>query len=118
MSMPEHLDRMRMQHMLDHAREALEMVGSRVQDDVLANRLLQLALVQLAGVVGEAARRVSDQTQARYPEIPSRNTIATGDRLRRGLPIDGGLVRHTIIVDFPPLLASLERALSSEPAND
>jgi uncharacterized protein with HEPN domain len=58
MSMPEHGDRMRMQHMLNHAREALEMIESRAQDDVLADRMLQLDLVQLTGVVGEAARGV------------------------------------------------------------
>jgi uncharacterized protein with HEPN domain len=60
---------------------------------------------------------VSDQTQARYPDISWRNAIATGDRFRRAHAIDGDLVRATIIGDFPPLVALLERVLSSTPAD-
>jgi len=45
-------------HMLDHAREAVELTRDRSRADLDEDRLLNLALVRLVEVMGEAASRV------------------------------------------------------------
>jgi len=56
-------DAVPMRHMLDHAREACELVVGRSRAEIHADRLLQLALTRLVEIVGEAAGRVSRETQ-------------------------------------------------------
>ena len=68
--MTEHDDRLPMHQMLGHAREALDMIRGRTQGELATNRMLQLALVHLVQIVGEAATRVSRAGQAAHPTIP------------------------------------------------
>jgi uncharacterized protein with HEPN domain len=113
--MSEHDDRLPMHQMLEHAREAVEMIRGRTRVELPENRMLQLALVHLVQVVGEAASRVSREAQARYREIPWGNAIATRHRMVHDYDrIDYGVVWDTIAEDFPPLVAALERALAGE----
>ena len=114
--MTEHDDRLPMHQMLEHAREAVEMIRGRSHVELSTNRMLQLALVHLVQVVGEAATRVSPAGQARYPEIPWGEAITTRHRMVHGYDtIDYDVVWDTIAEDFPPLVAALERALAGEP---
>jgi uncharacterized protein with HEPN domain len=113
--MSEHDDRLPMHQMLEHAREAVEMIRGRARTELPTNRMLQLALVQLVQVVGEAASRVSRAGQARHPEIPWGKAITTRHRMVHGYDrIDHDVVWDTIAEDFPPLVSALERALSGE----
>ena len=113
--MTEHDDRLRMHQMLEHAREAVEMISGRTRPELRTNRMLQLALVHLVQVVGEAATRVSRAGQTRYPEIPWGRAIGTRNRMVHDYDrILYDVVWDTIAVDFPPLVAALERALSDE----
>jgi uncharacterized protein with HEPN domain len=113
--MSEHDDRLPMYQMLEHAREAVEMIRGRSRAELSENRMLQLALVHLVQVVGEAASRVSREGQTTYPEIPWAEAITTRHRVVHGYDrIDYGVVWDTIAEDFPPLVAALERALAGE----
>jgi uncharacterized protein with HEPN domain len=58
--MPHHDDVVSLRQMLDHAREAADLVKQRVRADLDQDRVLSLALVQLCQILGEAASRVSD----------------------------------------------------------
>jgi uncharacterized protein with HEPN domain len=62
--MTEHDDRLPMHQMLEHAREAVEMIRGRTRAELRENRMLQLALVHLVQVVGEAAIRVRCRTNS------------------------------------------------------
>ena len=53
--MSRHEDSVRFNHMLDHAREAVGFTTGWLRDDLQENRLLNLALVRLVEMVGEAA---------------------------------------------------------------
>jgi uncharacterized protein with HEPN domain len=44
--------------MLDHPREAVEMVRNRSRTELDTDRMLNLALVRLMEIVGEAAARI------------------------------------------------------------
>ena len=112
--MSEHDDRLPMLQMLEHAREALEMIHGRSRAELATDRMLQLALVYLVQTIGVTATRVSHEGQSRYPEVPWGQAITTRHRMVHGYDrIDYGVVWDTIAGDFPPLVQALERALAS-----
>ena len=63
-------DRVLLQHMLDHSLEALAFAQGRSRADLDTDRLLNLALVRLLEIVGEAAARMPKEACARYPRVP------------------------------------------------
>jgi uncharacterized protein with HEPN domain len=102
-----------LEHMLDHAKGAIEASSTRRREDLDSDWQLRLALIKAVEVVGEAANRVSRQTQARFPEIPWREAITTRNRLSHGYDtVDLDQLWDTVMHDLPPLVAALERALS------
>jgi len=112
--MTQHDDVTRMHHMLDHAREAVAMLSSTTPEDLKRARMLQLALVRLVEIVGEAATRVSDGGQMRYPSIPWQKARGMRNRLVHGYDqIDLRVLWDTITDDLPPLIAELERILEA-----
>ena len=60
----------RMRHMRDHAREAIDMLGGKSQEELRDDRMLQLALVQLIEIVGEAAARVLADVRNAHSSVP------------------------------------------------
>ncbi|MBI3025011.1 MAG: hypothetical protein HYY66_04915, partial [Candidatus Tectomicrobia bacterium] len=52
--MSRHSDEIRLRHMLDHAREAVALARGKAKADLLNTRLLQLGLVRLVEIIGEA----------------------------------------------------------------
>ena len=56
--------------MLDHAKEAMAMARGKTRADLDSDRQLNLSLVRLLEIVGEAASRVPEQDRARYLNIP------------------------------------------------
>jgi len=48
----------RLRHMLEHAREAVALMTGKRREDLDSGRLLNLAMVRLVEIVGEAAARV------------------------------------------------------------
>ena len=59
-----------LRHMLDRAKEAAVLAHGKSRADLDTDRLLELALVRLLEIVGEAASRVPSEDCAGYPEIP------------------------------------------------
>jgi uncharacterized protein with HEPN domain len=57
--MSRHSDLIRLRHMPDHACEAVALVQGKTRGDLANTRLLQLGLVRLVEIIGEAAARVS-----------------------------------------------------------
>lgn len=111
--MTRHDPRLALQHMLDHAREALQMVEARTRTDLDKNRPLELALVRLLEVVGEAATRVPPDLQERYSGVPWRAVIGLRNRLIHGydsvdLDIVWQIVWQIVREDLAPLIRALE----------
>ena len=105
-------DSVPMRHMLDHAREALAMVGGRSRQDLDADRMLQLSLTHLVEIIGEAAGRVSREGRARLPYIPWQDAINTRNRFIHGYDtVDYDIVWQIASQELPVLIAALERAL-------
>lgn len=113
--MTRHDDTIRMLHMLDHAREAAAMIQGKVRADLQRERMLELALVRLVEIIGEAASRVSVEGQAKYSSIPWAEIIGMRNRLIHGYEeIDPDILWNTIEHDLPPLIAELEKILEPQ----
>ena len=66
--MTQHNDMIRLQHMLDHAKEAIELIAGKDKAELQRDRVLELALIRLIEIVGEACACTSIR--------PSRTTAA------------------------------------------
>ena len=98
--------------MLDHAKEALELITGTDKTELQHNRVLELALIRLVEIVGEASAKVSSETQAKYPSIPWPQVIGMRNRLIHGYDsVDLDVLWDTIEVDLPPLIAEIEKSI-------
>jgi uncharacterized protein with HEPN domain len=64
--MTRHNDTIRFRHMLDHAQEAVDLISGWKRGDLQRDGMLELALVRLVEIVGEAAARVSSEGQEKH----------------------------------------------------
>jgi len=95
--------------MRDHAVEAIEMLGERSLDQLQNDRTLQLALVQLIEIVGEAASRVPATVRETYPSVPWQLAADMRNKLIHGYDIvEFTVVYDTVKDDLPPLVAQLD----------
>jgi uncharacterized protein with HEPN domain len=109
-------DAIRIRHMLDAVQEALGFCASRTRNDLDRDRQLLLALVKDLEILGEAASRVSADTQRQWNRIPWAEIIAMRHRLIHGyFDIDVDIVWSTLQEDLPPLVAHLRDALVMPP---
>ena len=105
----------RMRHMLDYAREAVTLARGKSRADLDVDRVLNLALVHLVEIVGEAASRVSKDVQGQYPQIPWPHVVSTRNRLVHGYDfLDFDILWQTITEDLPELIAILEKIVPPE----
>ena len=70
--------------MLDHALEAVAMTKGKKRADLDKDRQLNLALVRLLEIIGEAASRIPKEEQTRYAEISWSEIISLRNRLIHG----------------------------------
>ena len=98
--------------MLDHAKEATDLIAGKDKIELQHNRVLELALIRLVEIVGEASAKVSSETQAKYPSIPWPQVIGMRNRLIHGYDsVDLDVLWDTIDVDLPPLIAEIEKIM-------
>ena len=105
-------DRIRLQHMLDAAQDALSFAEGRTREDLETDRQLVLAVVKCVEIVGEAAGQVPSEARSEVPGLPWRDIIAMRHRLVHAYyDINLDIVWSTLREDLPPLLATLKSAL-------
>jgi len=110
--MSRHDDSVSLRQMLDHAREAVIMIRPYTRSDLDSNRMLSLALIQLAQIVGEAANRVSKAERERHAEIPWGQIIGLRNRLVHGYDsINFDILWQVLNADLPALIVILERTV-------
>ena len=97
------------------ARLALEYANGKTRDDFEADIQCQDAIIRRLEIIGEAARRLSAETQTMHPQLPWRAMTQM-----RNLVIhqydDGDLsiVWDTVQKDLPPLITTLEQIVPPE----
>lgn len=103
-----------LRHMLDHAREAFSLVQGKTRADLDSDRLLNLGLVRLLEIVGEAASQVPREECALYPQIPWAQIVSLRNRLIHGYDtVDFDILWQIVTGDLPPLIAALEAIIAS-----
>ena len=101
---------MRLNHILDAAREALEFIQNRQREDLDKDRQLELSLVKLLEIIGEAARGLTDDFKNNHPEIPWKKIVSMRNRLTHGyFDVNLDIVWETVARDLPPLIEVIEK---------
>ena len=105
-------DKVRIRHILDASKEVVEFTKGRSRAELDSDRKLNLSLVRLLEVIGEAARGISDEFRTQHPELPWKKMVGMRDRLIHGYyDVDLDVVWETATEDLPGLVAKLESVL-------
>lgn len=103
-------DSVRIRHILDAAREAISFADNRRRTDLDTDRKLNLSLVRLLEIIGEAARGISEEFRQNHPDLPWNKMVGMRDRLIHGyFDVNLDVVWETITEDLPGLVAQLEK---------
>jgi uncharacterized protein with HEPN domain len=103
-------DSVRIRHILDAAREAIAFAKDRTRADLDTDRKLNLSLVRLLEIIGEAARGISQEFRDSHPALPWKTMIGMRDRLIHAyFDVNLDVVWQTVTEDLPPLIAQLKK---------
>ncbi len=108
-------DAIRLRHMLDAARQAVQFCEGRHRPELGTDRMLVLALVKVLEIMGEAATQVSGPCRTALVGIPWADIIGMRHRLVHAyFDINLDILWQTVEEDLPPLIPELEAALRGE----
>lgn len=97
-------------HMLDGARDAVGRIQGTEKSGFDRDDNLRLALTHLVQIIGEVARRVSNEFRNVHPEIPWSVIVGMRHRLVHDYThVDYELVWEVAIRDLPHLIEQLEQ---------
>lgn len=113
--MPPSPDAVRLRHMLDAAREAVSFVQGMDAQAFAETRVVQLAVVRLVEIIGEAAANLTPAFQQKHPEIPWPQIISMRNRLIHAyFDVNITLVWKTVDEVLPSFIPTLEALLAEE----
>jgi len=113
--MTRHDDRVRLRHMLDHGREAVTMLEGRSRGDLDLDRQLNLSIVRLLEIVGEAAARVTPEIHDALPDLPWAEIVGLRNRVIHGYDrVDLDIVWEVVTSDLPPMIEAIGRYVHLE----
>ena len=91
------------------------MIRGRARADLDTDRMLNLSLVRLMEVVGEAAVRVPEEFRARHAHAPWRDVADLRNRLIHGYDtVDFDILWTIVHDDLPPLIEQLEAIIGKK----
>ena len=106
-------DSVRIRHILDAAQEAISFSDNRSRTDLDTDRKLNLSLVRLLEIIGEAARGISEEFRQTHSDLPWNKMIGMRDRLIHGyFDVNLDVVWETITKDLPSLIVQLEKIVA------
>jgi len=105
-------DQLRLRHMLDAAEKIVAFTRGLSATDFHADEKLQLAVVRLLEIAGEAANGLSEELKDDHPEIPWSQITATRNRLIHGyFDVDLDVVWKIATTDVGALAEGLRAIL-------
>lgn len=106
-------DKIRLRHILDAASEAVSFTEGQYRKNLDTDRKLNLSLVRLLEIIGEAARGITNEFQRYHPELAWKSMVGMRDRLIHGyFDINLDILWETVRNDLPPLIDKIEKILS------
>ena len=105
-------DSVRLRHILDAANEAVSICKGKKRKDLDTDRLLNLSLVRLLEIIGEAATGISDEFKEAHPEVPWYQMTGMRNRLIHGyFDVNLEVIWQTVNSDLPSLVRQLNAIL-------
>ncbi len=102
-------------HMLDMTRRAVRAIESKTRAQYDEDDILRLGLTHLVQVIGEAARKVSDEFRDEHSEIPWRKIVGMRHRIVHDyMRVDEDILWQVVTNDLRALLPQLEAILPEE----
>jgi uncharacterized protein with HEPN domain len=109
-------DRSLLEDMAAYASDAVQMLGDRDAEALIADKRTQYAVIRAVEVVGEAAAKVSAETRAALSSLPWREAVGMRNVLIHAYhEVDLGAVVRAVREHLPPLIAEIEIVLREEP---
>jgi uncharacterized protein with HEPN domain len=108
-------DRDSLLDIIESASIAIDLIGAKTADELEDDVLITSAVCYRFIVIGEAATRVSDETQQRYPQLPwsymrgMRNFVA-----HQYDDVDFQIVLKTVREDLPSLITEIQGILAAD----
>ncbi len=107
----------RLQHMLDAAREAVGFIRHHNRGDLDHDRQLTWALVKAIEIIGESAYQIRPQSRAVLPDLPWSRIVGMRHRLVHAyFDINLDILWKTVQEGLPPLIAEIEKYISTNDA--
>lgn len=104
----------RLEDMLSYAQEAVEITKGKTRQDLDDERLLNLAVVRLLEIIGEAANKIPREECWKYPEIPWSAIVSMRNRLIHAYgDIDLDIVWQVVKDNLPTLIEQLKVIISN-----
>jgi len=102
-------DAVRVRHILDAARQATRLAAGRSRVDLDTDVTLNLSLVRLLEIIGEAAQGVTPTCREAYPDVPWHKMAGMRNRLIHAyFDVNLDVVWQTVTQDLPPLIERLQ----------
>ena len=104
----------RLKHMLDSTLAILEFIRGKERTDLETNRLLRSGVIRELEILGEAAGKISMDTQNRFSDIPWKQIISMRNRLIHAyFDIDHDIIWKTVHDYLPILQRQIEGVLKA-----
>src|SRR5581483_6529068 len=102
-------------HMLEMSRKAVQAVQDRTREEYDRGDVLIMALAHFVQVVGEAARKVSNEFQERNSQIPWHQIIGMRHRIVHDyMNVDEDVLWEVVKHDLPALIQDLDKIVPTE----
>jgi uncharacterized protein with HEPN domain len=100
----------------DAARLAIQYVSGKSYEDFLSDIQCQDAVIRRVALIGEAARRISDETRKEHPQFPWREMVSMRNLVIHEYDdIDLSVVWDTVNKNLPDLLVLLDDVSPADP---
>lgn len=107
-------DLVRVRHMLDAAKEAIQFFAGKSETDLALDRMLTLSLIKEIEIIGEAANKISEAFKEKNPKVPWDVLIGIRHRMIHAyFDVDLQILWNTVTRDLPPLCETLEKILKN-----
>jgi uncharacterized protein with HEPN domain len=108
--------RPRLLDILESIDTVVEAVAECDLDTFVSDRILRLAVERAIEIISEAVRHVPEPDRARYPEVPWRNIMAIGNKLRHEYQrVDPDIIWEIATLHLVDLRPVIEAILNTQP---
>ncbi len=105
-------DKEYMLDILEAAKLAIDYIGDKSREEFFGDLQCQDAVIRRLEIIGEAARRISEETQAAHPDLPWSDMVGMRNiMIHEYDDVDLVIVWETVNNDLPPLIDALEKVL-------